>query len=281
MSPGPLDGDAVGDGQRRGRRHGLAAPQRLGVGRAGGDLHADDLHLRPRGLDGDRDAGGQPAAAHRDDDAREVGHVLDQLEPERALAGDDVAGRRRGARRPSPPSRACACAMAMHSSSDSPPTWTCAPCPRLASALAIGALAGTKTSQRTPRAAATAASAWAWLPAEAATTPCAQPSSPSASSLADAPRTLNEPVRWRFSALRATMPPARSEIVRLESTGVRRATRSTAARAASMSSRRDAHQSGRARIASISTSRAERQRGDADRRARRRLALEVGRRRPR
>ena len=86
---------------------------------------------------------------------------------------------------------------------------------------------GTKTSQRTPRAAAATASDWAWLPADAATTPRAQPSSPSAASLADAPRTLNEPVRWRFSALSSTTPPARSEIVRVERTGVRFATRST------------------------------------------------------
>ena len=37
--------------------------------------------------------------------------------------------------------------------------WTIAPWPRAASALAIGASAGTKTSQRTPRAAAAAAAA--------------------------------------------------------------------------------------------------------------------------
>ena len=55
---------------------------------------------------------------------------------------------------------------------------TVAPWARVASALAIGASAGTKTSHATPRAAAAAASAWAWLPAEAATTPRAQPSVP-------------------------------------------------------------------------------------------------------
>jgi hypothetical protein len=31
---------------------------------------------------------------------------------------------------------------------------------------------------------------------------------------------LNEPVRCRFSAFSATTPPARSEIVRVDSTGV-------------------------------------------------------------
>ena len=72
--------------------------------------------------------------------------------------------------------------------------------PRAASTLAIGASAGMKTSHGTPRARAAAASACAWLPALPATTPRAQPSSPSAASLAAAPRTLNEPVRCRFSA---------------------------------------------------------------------------------
>ena len=63
-------------------------------------------------------------------------------------------------------------------------------------------------------------------------TPFVQPSSPSASSFAATPRTLKEPVRCRFSAFSATIPPARSENVRVESIGVRRATVSTAARAA-------------------------------------------------
>ena len=101
----------------------------------------------------------------------------------------------------------------------------------------------------------------------------AQPSSPSAASLADAPRTLNEPVRWRFSALSATVPPARSEIVRVESTGVRRATCSTSGRAAAIAaavtvSVRD----GKDRV-DLDLG-AERERGDADRGARRRRVAE-------
>jgi hypothetical protein len=98
--------------------------------------------------------------------------------------------------------------------------------------LAIGASEGTKTSHATPRDAAAAASACAWLPADAATTPRAHPSSPSVASLLATPRTLNEPVRCRFSALSTTVPPARSENVRVERIGVRRATVSAAARAA-------------------------------------------------
>src|SRR4051794_13740506 len=87
-----------------------------------------------------------------------------------------------------------------------------------------------------PRALAAAASACAWLPADAATTPRAQPCSPSAASLADTPRTLNEPLRCRFSALNAIVPPASSDKVRDDSIGVRRANASTAARAAWTSS---------------------------------------------
>ena len=114
----------------------------------------------------------------------------------------------------SPPSRERSSAATRHSSTDAPPRWTIAPSPRAASVLAIGASAGTNTSQRTPIVRAAAATACAWLPAEAATTPPLQPCSPSAASFAAAPRTLNEPVLWRFSAFSATRPPARSEIVR-------------------------------------------------------------------
>jgi hypothetical protein len=46
---------------------------------------------------------------------------------------------------------------------------------------------------------------------------------------------LKEPVRWRFSAFSATTPPARSENVRVESTGVRRAVVAAPSRAAATS----------------------------------------------
>ena len=87
---GPLDRDPVGDRQRRLGRHRPPLLQRGRERGAGGDLHADDLDLRPRRLDRDRDPGGQPAAADRHDQLGEIGHVLEQLEPERALAGHDV-----------------------------------------------------------------------------------------------------------------------------------------------------------------------------------------------
>ena len=143
-----------------------------------------------------------------------------------------IAGSSNGCTNASPPVSARSCAAIRHSSTLLPPTWTVAPLLRAASTFAIGASVGTKTSHATPRAAAAAASAWAWLPAEAATTPLAQPSSPSVASFAATPRTLNEPVRCRFSAFSTTVPPARSENVRVERIGVRRATVSAAARAA-------------------------------------------------
>ena len=146
-----------------------------------------------------------------------------------------MSGSSNGWMNASPPSRARSLARTRQSSTESPPMCTTAPWPRAASVFAIGASAGTKTSQGTPIMRAAAASDCAWLPAEAATTPALQPSMPSAASFAPAPRTLKEPVRWRFSAFSATMPPARSEIVRVESIGVRRAVVATASRAASMS----------------------------------------------
>ena len=90
------DGDAVGD--RRARRHLERVPrgERRRVRRGVLGLHADDAHgaaaRRPRALDRARDAGDQAAAA---DAGRTIvsrsGHLLEQLEAERALAGDDVA----------------------------------------------------------------------------------------------------------------------------------------------------------------------------------------------
>ena len=114
----------------------------------------------------------RPAAADRDDDLREVGHVLEQLEAERALAGDDVeVVERVHERQPFLLARPLLRGREALLERSPPPTCTVAPCPRAASALAIGASAGTKTSHGTPRAAAAAATPCAWLPAEAATTP--------------------------------------------------------------------------------------------------------------
>ena len=52
-------------------------------------LHAEDLDARVRLLDGDRDARRHSAAADGDDDRLEVRVLLEELEADRPLAGDD------------------------------------------------------------------------------------------------------------------------------------------------------------------------------------------------
>ena len=85
------DRDAVGH-----RRH-VRQPDRAPLGERRrvrgrpGCLDADHAHVRTQRLDGDRDTGDQAAATRGYDDGGGVGHLLDDLEPEGALAGDDVA----------------------------------------------------------------------------------------------------------------------------------------------------------------------------------------------
>ena len=52
---------------------------------------------------------------------------------------------------------------------------------------------------------AAAATPWAWLPEENATTPPPRAAIGIDESLLKAPRNLNEPVRWRFSSLRCNV----------------------------------------------------------------------------
>src|ERR1041385_5077588 len=47
----------------------------------------------------------------------------------------------------------------------------------------------------------------AWFPAEAATTPALRSAAVKWWTLLSAPRTLKEPVRWKFSSLRCTSAP--------------------------------------------------------------------------
>ena len=60
-----------------------------------------------------------------------------------------------------------------------------------------------RAARGVPAARAAKATAWAWLPALAATTPAASSASDSRLIAFVAPRALNEPVTWRFSALSA------------------------------------------------------------------------------
>ena len=98
---------------------------------------------------------------------------------------------------------------------------TVAPYPRAAAIFIGDAVCHMTTSASIPSTAAAYASAWAWLPAEIEMTPRAFSSSLSVASLLRTPRGLNEPVRWRSSALKWTVAPTRSESVRELSIGVR------------------------------------------------------------
>src|SRR3954468_2863256 len=88
-----------------------------------------------------------------------------------------------------------------------------------------------------PASRAAHATAWPWLPALAATTPAARCSSVSVAIRLTAPRILNAPVRWRFSALSSTSRPASRDSVSDGKTGVTRAIPAMRERAASMSAR--------------------------------------------
>ena len=77
-----LDRDAVGDRVAELR----AAGERCARGR----LHADDADVRPERAQRERDPGGEPAAADRDDDRLEPRDLLGELEADRPLAGDHV-----------------------------------------------------------------------------------------------------------------------------------------------------------------------------------------------
>ncbi len=86
-----------------------------------------------------------------------------------------------------------------------------------------------------PRICAASATPCAWLPADAATTPRARSSSVSRESRTNAPRILNDPVRWRFSHFSSTGPPTSVSSHRDSSIVVRMATWSTRSTTASMS----------------------------------------------
>ena len=116
---------------------------------------------------------GQAAAAERDDHAGQVGDVLDQLEPERALAGDDGRVVERVAERHAPSVGPVAGGGARPRRARRRPRPRWRRSARQASIFVIGAPAGTKMSHGTPKWRAANASAWAWLPALPAVTPLA------------------------------------------------------------------------------------------------------------
>src|SRR5436190_192051 len=80
------------------------------------------------------------------------------------------------------------------------------------------------------------ATAWAWFPADGATTPAARSAGLSDRILVYAPRILKEPVRCWFSNFSHTSPPHRRVKVSERSVGVRWATPERPSAAARMSS---------------------------------------------
>ena len=129
-------------------------------------LDADDAGVRPERPDRRRDAARQPAAADRDEDGGEIGQVLDDLETDGALAGDDpvVVVRRDdrqaalGARSPRRPAGARRWR--------SRPTTISAPSAATRSRLIAGASDGMTTTAGAPSSRAARATPWAWLPDE-------------------------------------------------------------------------------------------------------------------
>lgn len=107
-------------------------------------------------------------------------------------------------------------------------TWPCnltsAPYSRVAATFGSGAPTGMKTVARTPSSAEASATPCAWFPALAATTPAARSTGDSPAIRTYAPRSLNEPVRCRFSHLKWTGAPTSSDRWRLPSIAVIRAT---------------------------------------------------------
>src|SRR5215203_5622801 len=134
-----------------------------------------------------------------------------------------------------PRSSTSAMAAAIASSNRSPSRISSDPYVRQASTFAIGASCGTKIRAWTPAWRAAHATAWPWLPALAATTPASRSASERRESRFTAPRTLNAPVRWRFSALSQTSRPAMRDKVSELYTGVSRATPAIRSRASRMS----------------------------------------------
>src|SRR6266404_9786130 len=82
---------------------------------------------------------------------------------------------------------------------------------------------------------AAAATPWAWLPDENATTPPPRAACGIDDSLLKAPRNLNEPVRCSISGFRNTLVPARSLRTGGDNSGVRTANGASTRAAASIS----------------------------------------------
>ena len=87
---GTGDRDPVGHGRHGLQRHRPAGVERRRVGGGADRLHADQPYVGASVLDRERDACQQTAAACTDDDRADVGALLDDLQADRRLSGDDV-----------------------------------------------------------------------------------------------------------------------------------------------------------------------------------------------
>src|SRR5260370_23459886 len=110
-----------------------------------------------------------------------------------------------------------------------------APLPLVHSRLESGASDGITMVARMLRIFAAAATPWAWLPEEYATTPPPNLSCGIADSRLKAPRNLNDPVRCNISGFKNTLLPTRSLRIGNDSSGVRTANGATTRAAASIS----------------------------------------------
>ncbi len=135
-----------------------------------------------------------------------------------------MSGWSKGWMKTAPVSCAYSWAAASVSSTTCPCSRTCAPYSRVAATLGSGAPTGMKTVDRTPSSADASATPCAWFPALAATTPAARSTGERPEMRTYAPRSLNDPVRCRFSHLNWTGAPTRADRWRLPSSGVTRET---------------------------------------------------------
>src|SRR6202158_839428 len=126
-------------------------------------------------------------------------------------------------------------AMASRSSRSRSYSTTCAPYALVRSRLESGASAGITMVACMFRIFAAAATPWAWLPDENATTPPPRAACGIDDSLLKAPRNLNDPVRCSISGFRKTLVPARSFSAADDKSGVRTATGASTRAAASIS----------------------------------------------
>ena len=113
-------------------------------------------------------------------------------------------------------------ARAFASSKERPCATTSAPSRRTASILIAGVVSGMTMTAPNPKRRAASATPWAWLPADAATTPRAASASSSRTIRLYAPRTLNENTGWVSSRLSSTRLPRRSERRGISESGVSR-----------------------------------------------------------